>query len=120
MRCICSLFQIVASEKILNSQESSGLDYQVLASVNQNDVSNPQCNHNAETARESHQSSMLVPEKVSLLLIFFSWISEHCRMKCINLCILFVFLMLRLLIDQKRLPFMDIQKFTEKLQAQAL
>ncbi|CAM6068787.1 unnamed protein product [Sphagnum tenellum] len=31
---------------------SSGLDYQVLASVNQNDMSNPQCNHNAETARE--------------------------------------------------------------------
>jgi hypothetical protein len=59
MRCICSLFQIVASEKIQNSQESSasnssnsGLDYQVLASVNQNDMSNPQCNHNAETARE--------------------------------------------------------------------
>jgi hypothetical protein len=52
MRCICDLFQIVASEKIQNSQKSSDLDYQVLASVNQNDVSNPQCNHNAETARE--------------------------------------------------------------------
>jgi hypothetical protein len=55
---------------------------------------------------------------------FLSWISEHCslkRMKCINLCILFVFLMLRMLFEQKRLPFMDTQKFTEKLhEAQAL
>jgi hypothetical protein len=71
MRCIYSLFQIFASEKIQNRQESSGLDYQVLASVNQNDVSNPQCNHNAETARESHQSSMLVPALGLSFAVFF-------------------------------------------------
>jgi hypothetical protein len=71
MRCICYLFQIVASEKIQNSQKISGLNYQVLASVNQNDVSNPQCNHNAETARESHQSSILVPALGLSLALFF-------------------------------------------------
>jgi len=35
MRCICSLFQIVASEKIQNSQESSGLDYLNASLINE-------------------------------------------------------------------------------------